>query len=50
MIEKISALAIPAVICIAALLMLCGKKDYFSHFTSGARERSVLPIMRTLRT
>ena len=53
MIEKISALAIPAVICIAALLMLCGKKDYFSHFTSGARDGlqtsiSILPTLIAL--
>ena len=53
MIERISALAIPAVICIAALFMLFGKKDYFSHFTSGAKEGlstslSILPTLIAL--
>ena len=38
MIERISALAIPGVICIAALFMLFGKKDYFSLFTAGAKD------------
>lgn len=50
MIERISALAIPAVICIAALFMLFGKKDYFSHFTSGAKDglRTSISILPTL--
>ena len=50
MIERIAALAIPAVICIAALFMLFGKKDYFSHFTEGAKDglRTSLSILPTL--
>lgn len=50
MIERISALAIPAVICIAAMLMLFGKKDYFSLFTAGAKEglRTAASILPTL--
>ena len=50
MIERLSALAIPAVICIAAALMLLGKKDYFSHFTLGAKDglRTAASILPTL--
>ena len=53
MIERISALAIPAVLCIAALFMLLGKKDYFALFTTGAREGlhtavSILPTLIAL--
>ena len=50
MIERISALAIPAVICIAALFMLFGKKDYFSLFTAGAKDglRTAVTILPTL--
>ncbi len=53
MIERISALAIPAVLCIAALFMMLGKKDYFALFTTGAREGlhtavSILPTLIAL--
>lgn len=50
MIERISALAIPSVICIAALFMLFGKKDYFSLFTAGAKDglHTAISILPTL--
>ena len=53
MTERISALAVPAVICLAALFMLFGKKDYFSLFTEGAKSGlhtafSILPTLIAL--
>ena len=50
MTEHLSALAIPAVVCIAALFMLFGKKDYFSLFTTGARDglHTAISILPTL--
>ena len=50
MIEKISALAIPIVICIAGLFMLFGKKSYFESFVEGAKEGlgSAVRILPTL--
>lgn len=53
MIERAAALAIPAVLCIAALFMLFGKKDYFSLFTAGAKNGlstavSILPTLIAL--
>ncbi len=50
MIEYISSLAIPLVICIAALFMIFGRKQYFDSFTEGAREglRTAIGILPTL--
>lgn len=53
MTERLAALAIPAVLCIAALFMLLGKKDYFSLFTTGAKDGlstavSILPTLIAL--
>ena len=50
MTERASALAIPAVLCIAALFMLLGKKDYFALFTAGAKDglRTAVSILPTL--
>ena len=50
MTERVSALAIPAVLCIAALFMLLGKKDYFALFTAGAKDglRTAVSILPTL--
>lgn len=50
MIEYVSSLAIPFVICIAALFMIFGKKPYFESFTEGAREglRTAVGILPTL--
>ena len=50
MTDLISTLAIPLVICTAALLMLFGKKDYFSLFTEGAKNglRTSVSILPTL--
>ncbi|MBQ8140754.1 MAG: spore maturation protein [Clostridia bacterium] len=50
MIEYISSLAIPAVICIAGLFMLFGKKPYFESFTEGAKSglRTAVGILPTL--
>lgn len=38
MVDYLSALAIPAVICIVGLFMIFGKKQYFEAFIEGARE------------
>lgn len=49
-VEKISALALPSVILLVALIVLFGKRDYFSHFLSGAREGglSAVRLMPTM--
>lgn len=38
MVEQLSSLAMPLTVLFAGLLMLFGKKDYFSVFCQGARE------------
>ena len=50
MIEYLSSLAIPLVICLGALFMLLGKKPYFESFVEGAREglRTAVGLLPTL--
>lgn len=50
MIEYLSSLAIPAVICIVGLFMLFSKKNYFDSFAEGARDglKSAIGILPTL--
>ena len=50
MLEYISSLAIPFVICIAGCFMLFGKKEYFESFTMGAKDglKTALSILPTL--
>ena len=50
MIEEISSLAMPLVVLIAGLLMLFGKRDYFSAFQTGAREglKTAIGLLPTL--
>ena len=50
MIEYISALAIPAVICTAGIFMLFSKKPYFESFTEGAKDglKTAIGILPTL--
>ncbi|MBQ7384511.1 MAG: spore maturation protein [Clostridia bacterium] len=50
MLEYISSLAIPAVICIAGAFMLFGKKPYFESFIEGARDglKTAVGILPTL--
>ena len=50
MLEYISSLAIPAVICIAGGFMLFGKRPYFERFLEGARSglKTAVGILPTL--
>lgn len=50
MIEYLSALAIPAVVCLVGIFMMLGKKQYFEAFTEGAREGlgSAVKLLPTL--
>ena len=50
MTEYISSLAIPAVVCAAAAIILFGKKGYFESFTEGAKEglRTAVGLLPTL--
>ncbi len=50
MIEEISSLAMPLIVLIAGLLMLFGKRDYFSAFQTGAREglKTAVGLLPTL--
>ena len=50
MIEYISSLAIPLVVCIVGAIMLFGKKAYFESFIEGARDglKTAVAILPTL--
>ena len=50
MIEYISSLAIPLVICLASLFMILGRKPYFESFVEGARDglKTAVGILPTL--
>ena len=50
MIERISSLAIPAVICLAGIFILFSKNHYFEDFIDGARDglKSAVSILPTL--
>lgn len=50
MIEYLSSLAIPLVICVASLFMILGKKPYFESFVEGAHDglKTAVGILPTL--
>ncbi len=50
MIEYISSLAIPAVVCIVGAFMIFGRRPYFESFIEGARDglRTAIGILPTL--
>jgi len=50
MIEYISSLAIPLVVCVVGAIMLFGKKTYFESFIEGARDglKTAVGILPTL--
>ncbi len=50
MLEYLSSLAIPVIICIAGAFMIFGKKPYFERFTEGAKDglRTAVGILPTL--
>ena len=50
MIEYVSSLAVPLIVCFVALLMLFGKTPYFDSFVEGARDgiKSAVGLLPTL--